>query len=248
MLSNAKHPELWRFAVLAATVVASLYGVAEQRYQGTGMVLTVDRSHQTMTVSTRAIPHYMEAMVMKFRVHGPQTLGALQAGMTVDFTLVVNQHSSYVENVRAHPFQSLELDPTEARRLRIIENAIGSAWSPETRVSIGQPVPDFALTDQSGQRVTLSEFLGKTVALTFIYSRCPLPNYCFRLSNNFGRLQKRFKDRLGKDLILLSVIIDPVHDKRDALANYARIWKADPQAWHFLTGPVPDIEQILSPV
>jgi protein SCO1/2 len=244
MLTNAKHPGLRRLAVLAATVVASLYGAAEQRYQGTGMVLSVDLSLQTMTISSQAIPHFMEAMVMTFPVHGPETLGALQAGMTVDFTLVVNQHSSYVENVRVHPFQSLELDPTEARRLRIIENAMGSASPTETRVSIGQPVPDFALTDQSGQRVTLSEFAGKIVAVTFVYSRCPLPNYCFRLSNNFGRLQKRFKDRLGKDLILLSVIIDPVHDKREALANYARIWKADPQAWHFLTGPVPDIEQI----
>jgi protein SCO1/2 len=207
------------------------------------MVLNVDLSHQSMTVSCQSIPNYMEAMVMPLPLRDLKTLNSLQAGMTVDFTLVVNKHSAYAANVRAHPFQSLELDPAEARRFKIIENAMAPT-SPEASVAIGKVVPDFALTDQSGQRVSLSQFAGKIVAVTFVYSRCPLPNYCYRLSSNFGRLQVRFKDRLGRDLILLSVIIDPVHDKPDILANYARIWKADPRGWHFLTGPLPDIEQI----
>jgi protein SCO1/2 len=225
-------------------MVVSLYGFSEQRYAGTGMVISVDVPRHQITLSCQSIPHYMDAMVMAFPVRDPAALHGLQAGMTVDFVLLVNQHGSFAESVRARPFESLELDPTEARRFRIIEKAMQTGASDNTSVAIGQPVPDFALSDQRGQRIALSQFAGKIVAITFVYSRCPFPNYCFRLSSNFGSLQKRFRNRLGKDLILLSVIIDPVHDQPDALANYARIWKADPQGWHFLTGSLPEIQQI----
>jgi protein SCO1 len=109
---------------------------------------------------------------------------------------------------------------------------------------VGQLVPDFTLTDQTRQRISLSQFTGKVVAITFIYTRCPRPDYCVRLSNNFGLLQRRFKQQMGQNLILLTIVIDPVHDQPEALANYARTWKADARTWHFLTGPLPDIQQL----
>src|SRR5947208_10815442 len=59
-------------------------------------------------------------------------------------------------------------------------------------------VPTFTLTDQTGRRVTLSQWAGKVVALTFIYTSCPLPDYCFRLSNNFSQLNQRFAGRMGR--------------------------------------------------
>jgi protein SCO1/2 len=127
-----------------------------------------------------------------------------------------------------------------ARRLQLLEdpNAGMSA------IQLGQPVADFALTDQTRKRVALSQFKGKVVGLTFIYTSCPLPDYCFRLSNNFGRVAKRFSGRMGKDLILLTVTFDPVHDSPEVLAKYASTWKADPQSWHFLTGPLPDVQAV----
>ncbi len=94
------------------------------------------------------------------------------------------------------------------------------------------------------QKSSLGQLSGKVVALNFVYTRCALPEYCYRLSNNFGRLQKRFKDRLGRDLVLLTVTFDPVHDHPEILANYAKTWKADPNNWHFLTGSVPDVERV----
>jgi protein SCO1/2 len=105
-------------------------------------------------------------------------------------------------------------------------------------------VADFALTDQAGQRVTLSQFAGKVLAVTFIYTSCPLPDYCFRLSNNFGRLSKRFADRMGRDLVLLSITFDPVHDQPRVLAKYAGTWKADAKSWHFLTGTLSDVKAV----
>jgi protein SCO1 len=107
-----------------------------------------------------------------------------------------------------------------------------------------QAVPDFALTDQTGRRVSLSQFAGMVVAVSFIYTSCPLPNYCFRLSNNFGALSKRFAGSLGRDLVLLSITIDPVHDRPEILAKYAATWNADPKSWHFLTGSLPDVKTV----
>jgi protein SCO1/2 len=108
----------------------------------------------------------------------------------------------------------------------------------------GDLVPDFELIDQDRRSVRLSQFAGKVVALTFIYTRCPLPDYCFRLSNNFGVLQKRFQDRMGQDLVLLSITFDPVRDQPNALAKYAHTWQANSASWRFLTGPLPDIRNI----
>ena len=103
-------------------------------------------------------------------------------------------------------------------------------------ISAGDPVPDFHLINQSDRTIHLDQFKGKLVLMTFIYTRCPLPDYCFRLTNNFGRLQKRFKERMGRDLILLSITFDPANDTPEALTAYAERFKADRSRWFFLTG------------
>jgi protein SCO1 len=105
-------------------------------------------------------------------------------------------------------------------------------------------VPDFTLIDQTGRRVTLSQWAGKVVAVTFIYTSCPLPDYCFRLANNFGQLNQRFAGRMGRDLVLLSISFDPVHDQPKVLAKYASTWKGDPESWHFLTGPLDEVKAV----
>jgi len=217
---------------------------AQQKHEVTGLLLAVDPSHHGITVSCKEIPGYMDAMVMSFRVKDSALPQDLQPGVMVDFTLVVDNKTSSAEGLHVRPFESLELDPTQARRLNLIENA-SSAHPPSADVlHAGDPVPDFHLTDQNQDAISLSQFRGKIVALTFIYTRCPLPDYCVRLSNNFGVLQRRFKSRMGQDLVLLTVVIDPVHDQPTELSSYARTWKADSRSWHFLTGPVVDIQRI----
>src|SRR6185436_9646649 len=78
----------------------------------------------------------------------------------------------------------------------------------------------------------------------FIYTRCPLPEVCPRLSANFARLQRRFETHLGRDLVLLSITLDPGYDTSATLLEYAKIWKARPEGWRFLTGPQPEIEAL----
>lgn len=225
--------------LLAAIAVAS-----PKQYEVSGLLLASDPARHTITVSCKEIPGYMDAMVMSFPVGDAKLPDGLSPGVTVAFTLIVEKDSTHAENLRVQPFESLELDPTQARRLKLLENATRHDKSEINPLRLGEPVPDFHLTDQNRQSVSLSEFKGKIVALTFIYTRCPFPDYCMRLSNNFGVMQRRFKDLLGKDLVLLTVVIDPVHDQPDALKNYARTWNADARNWHFLTGSVTDIQDL----
>jgi protein SCO1/2 len=216
---------------------------AAQRYPVTGLVLKIDQAHRTFVASCTAIPGYMDAMVMPISVRDGKALDALKPSTLVDFTLVVTNDDSYAENVRVHHYQSLETEPQQLRQLQLLAG-LGHPDGATDELALGAAVPDFTLTDQAGHNIGLSQLAGKVLVSSFIYTRCPLPNYCFRLSNNLGRLQKRFADRMGRDLVLLSVTMDPVHDKPEVLAEYASTWKADARSWHFLTGPEPEVKKV----
>ena len=232
------------FCIAAAS--ASTQQSSVKRYSVKGMVVKVDAPHKSVTVSCAAIAGYMDAMVMPFTVRDTKELEGLAPGTTVSFTLVVENDASQVENIQVVRYQGLELDPLTARRLRLMNQTIehSSSTAAVKPLAIGDRVPDFRLLDQNGRRVTLSKFAGKVVALNFIYTRCALPEFCFRSSNHFRQLQKRFQKQLGSDLILLTVTFDPVHDRPDVLLKYSAIWKADPRAWRFLTGSASDVQHV----
>jgi protein SCO1/2 len=206
-------------------------------HQVTGIVLKVDPARRTFVASCNAIPGYMEAMSMAYAVRDAKELAGVQPGAYIDFTLVVEKDRSYAEAIHPHRFEPLEREQMSARRLALLE-------PPRATLHPGDPVPDFTLTDQTGSRVSLSQFRGKVVAVTFIYTACPLPDYCFRLSNNFGQIARRFAASLGRGLVLLSITFDPVHDTPPVLARYGATWKADPQSWHFLTGSSDEIKAV----
>ena len=178
---------------IAAVITLASPGCGSRRYPVSGMVLQIDRGERTMVVSHERIPGYMDPMAMPFRVRDAASLDLLQPGMRVEFTLVVNKQESWAERVRLASGARIEPD---------LERA---APAPSISVGLGQPVPDFELTDQQGRPVKLSQFAGKVVAVTFIYTRCPLPDVCPRLSSNFARMQERFGAQLGRDLVLFSV-------------------------------------------
>jgi protein SCO1 len=226
-------------------LLACLPGLAAaaEHYPVTGLILSIDQPHRRFVASCSEIPGYMKAMVMPIAVREPKPLEGLKPSMFVDFTLVVDKDRSWAENVRVHDYENLAQEPLLVRRLELLARLAGSNPTPAP-LAIGAPVSDFTLTDQTGKRVSLSRFAGKVVAVTFIYTSCPLPDYCFRLSNNFGRLQKRFARQMGRDLVLLSISFDPVHDQPEVLAKYASNWKADPNSWRFLTGTPAEVKAV----
>ena len=234
-------------ALLLLAISSSLIalGAAQvfSQYLVSGMVLTVERARNSFTASIQAIPGYMPAMTMPFEVPQAKDLDGLVPGAVVEFTLVVDKRSSHVERIRILRYQSVEQDPLAANRLKLL-NQIATGAAARKSLAVGETVPDFRLTDQQRRPVALSQLRGKVVAINFIYTSCALPNFCLRIANNFGVLQKRFKEQLGRDLVLLTVTFDPVHDTPDVLAQYASQWNADAATWHFLTGTVPDVQRV----
>jgi len=234
-----------RLGLLVACLLGSASpGWAAQQFSVTGMVLAVDRPGKSFVASCQEIPGYMQAMAMPFQVRQAEELDGLTPGATVEFTLVVEKESSYAEHIEIRRYESVEQDPLTAQRLKLLDQLSHGKPASKNVLAIGQVVPDFKLIDQNRRDISLAQFSGKVVVINFIYTSCSLPNYCLRIANNFGTLQKRFPEKLGVDLVLLSVTFDPVHDQPEVLARYAATWKADPDKWHFLTGPVPEVQRV----
>lgn len=208
----------------APLVFAAMSGA--KTYQVDGILVALDPAQNTITVSHRPIPKLMPAMTMPFRLHDPAEMRSLHVGSRVRFELVVeNEHSL-------------------ARHVRIVGESDPDIPEPKDRKKIGEPIPDFALTDQNSKPFRLSDLRGKTIAINFIYTRCPLPDVCPRLSANFALLQRRFRQQTGKELVLLSITIDPQFDSPEVLQDYAKRWGAQPDAWRFLTGPPAEIQRV----
>ncbi len=222
-------------AGLLSLILCSFFILAScaKHYRVTGLVLRVDRAKQTIVVSHNDIHGYMPAMVMPFRAARAQELNDLGPGSRITFELAVGRHETLARRIRRQGGSTEGVVEDQGIKLRL--------EAPAEKVPIGSPVPDFALTDQTSQPVHLSDFRGKVVAIDFIYTRCPLPDVCPRLSANFARLQRRFA---GKDLVLLSVTIDPQYDTPEVLSRYASIWKANPAMWRFLTGAISDVQTV----
>jgi protein SCO1/2 len=227
----------------AAFLLFAICALAVERHPVTAVILKIDRAHRSFEASCQAIPGYMEAMAMPFSVRDEKALDGLQPGAAIDFTLVVDKNRSYAEAIHIHRYEPIEQEPLRARRLQLLQEAEDPSLAANA-LQVGQAVPDFTLTDQTGARVAWSDFAGKVVGITFIYTSCPLPDYCLRLSNNFGRLNKLFADKMGRDLVLLTITFDPVHDDARVMAQYAARWKADAKSWHFLTGSLAEVKAV----
>jgi protein SCO1/2 len=198
-------------------------------YAVDGIVVAVDPAARTMLISHRAIAHYMPAMLMPFRVENAADLTVLYPGARIQFDLAVTKGQAVARHIRRSGGPDAALP------------------APREKLAIGGKLPDFQLTAQSGRTVSNADLRGKVVALDFIYTRCPLPDVCPRLSANFATVQRRFPDQAGGNLVLLSVTVDPDFDTPAVLADYARRWSAGP-AWLFLTGEVAPLAAALGEI
>ena len=216
-----------RLAAFAALQAALLgcFGCARQ-YRAEGMVLSLDAARRTVTISHKPIPGYMQSMTMPFAVREPRELQRIHAGMLVNFRLHVGEKESWISGLRPQPSSVVALAAATGALLR----------RPAEAIPVGGPAPEFVLTDQNGRTVMLSQWAGKVIAVNFIYTRCPLPEVCPRLSASFAALQRRYRDRLGGDLVLVSITLDPVYDTPEVLSRYAKSVGAVEGGWYFLTG------------
>jgi protein SCO1/2 len=196
-----------------------------KRYPLKGVVVAVVASKPEVVVRHEEIPGYMAAMTMPFPVRDdPRVIGLLRPGDRIEATLVVDGGAYFLEEILTKGFV-----PTPSP-------APGAAIRPEPNkgVAVGDAVPDFTLTDQTGRAVRLSQFRGEPVAVTFIYTRCPIATACPMTMTKFAKLNAAIgSKKIGR---LLAVTVDPEGDTVPVLKEFAKKIGADPSLWKFLTG------------
>jgi protein SCO1 len=230
--------------VLLMVLVTAHVAWADERHAMKGLVVSVDPDRKSFVVSHDSVAGVMKAMTMAFDVRDSTALAGVVPGVTVEFTLVVGRDESYADSIRVRPYETVEQDPLTARRLRLLQDATRAGKPESPAPGVGQAIPDFTLTNQARRPIALSQFRGRVVAINFIYTSCALPEFCFRTANHFGSLQRRFKDQLADELVLLTVTFDPGRDTPETLAEYAGQLHADPNVWHFLTGSTPEVTRV----
>ena len=194
--------------VLALAACHTQKPLPQQRFDLQGKVLAVNKNEGTVTLAHKAIPGYMAAMTMDYPIKDKWVFDVLKPGQTIRATLVVASDQAWLEGI----IVSEEAEPQNSS-LTIADSAYPS---------LGEEVPDFALINQDGKRIHLHQFHGKALLLTFIYTRCPLPNYCPLMSKNFSQILEQVQSdpKLSPFTHLLSISIDPEYDKPTVLRAY----------------------------
>ncbi len=103
-------------------------------------------------------------------------------------------------------------------------------------------VPPFAFTDHTGSPASADIFTGRVTIVSFIFTRCE--SICPVTAMKMERIQKQTSD-LGDKIKLVSFSIDPAHDTAERLAEYAARFKANPDRWRYLTGPVEEMRTLV---
>ena len=193
-----------------------------RKFKLRGQIVAVDRGRQELTIKHEDIRGLMPGMTMPFKVSEARLLEGWEAGDLVQATLIVEDSKAYLTSVERMGHAELTEPPPP--RVDMLQP--------------GQPVPDVRLTDETGAARLLSDRRGRILAVTFTYTRCPMPDYCPRMDHHFKQVQGEILADAGmRDRIaLLSVSFDPAFDTPQVLAAHARQVGADPRLWHFVTG------------
>jgi protein SCO1 len=205
-------------ALLSAMIFASCHRAqtpVAKRYPFTGRVVSIDAQNQSAIIDGDNIPGFMDAMAMEYKIKPASMLGQLAPGDSISAEVVVVQTDP--KNQDAAPDSWLE-------NVKVT----GHAKSPPTASTnvphmpaAGEAVPDFSFTDQDGKRISIGQYRGKVLLVTFIYTRCPFPDFCPRMSSNFAKIYKQIGTTSAlSDTRLLSISFDPEHDTPKILRDY----------------------------
>jgi len=204
----------------------------EKRFDLKGRVVAVEPSKHLVTIAHDDIKDYMPGMTMPFSLPDEATLNYVATGDDVTATLVVDGSHSWLENV---VITRQSDDP--------------SATTGMVEAKPGDAVPNYGLENQDGKSIKLNNYQGKALLLTFIYTRCPLPEYCDLMSNNFAVVDRELKKQpeIYDKTHLLSVSIDPEYDTPKVLRSYGaahteRYESETFQHWEFATGTKDEIK------
>jgi protein SCO1/2 len=209
--------------VVALLALATACAPRAREYELRGIVVGVDPARQEITIKHEDIPQFMPGMTMPFKVRDASLLQGRVRGDLVRATLVVEESEAHIRTLERTGSAPIA-DPPPAPR--------------EAPLETGDPVPDPSFVDQDGNSRRLSDWRGYALGVTFIYTRCPIPDFCPLMDRHFKTAQHAIQNDPGLRwrARLVSVSFDPAHDRPPVLAAHARRAGADPRIWSFVTG------------
>jgi protein SCO1/2 len=222
---------------MTVAVARSRQGLREdadtRAYAVTGVVTSPPADGRVM-VAHEEIADYMPAMTMPFALTPSETPPAMAVGDRVRFTLTVSADRTWAQD-----FTVTGHDPAVAAALA------GPPSPTSVRVKKGDALPAVSLVTQTGAPFTTREFEGRVTAVTFVFTRCPVPEFCPLMVKRFQQVQRAMlSDPTLADARLLAVSLDPTFDTPPVLDAYARAMQADPARWTFVTGPSEEITRL----
>jgi len=221
-------------AAILVAIVALTAGCARtpdaRQYELQGQILAVRPERSEVVIKHEDIKGFMTGMTMPFTVRDAALLTGKQPGDLVTATLVVGETEAYLSTLTTTGHAALTEAPPPA---------------PEADVLVpGQVVQDATLVDQDGNARSFSSFKGHRVALTFIYTRCPLPDFCPLMDRHFASIQQTIASAPAlADVRLATVTLDPAFDRPAILKAYARRRGADAAVWTFFTGEPDEVKR-----
>jgi protein SCO1 len=234
-------PSRYQIKPLFVTAIVLLLGFAlqactepeaQKRYEFKGKVVNVDKRGRVVTITHEEIKDYMDAMTMPFHLKDESYLDIMQGGDTVVATLVITDSRSWLEDI-------------VVSQERVDES---SKPAKPFEPNAGDEVPDFSLLNQDNKPVHFAQYKGRALLLTFIYTRCPLPDYCPLMTNNFAEINKALKAdaALYAKTHLLSISVDPEYDKPAVLRAYGlqHNEQKDFQHWELAAGKPEEVKKV----
>ena len=231
--------------MLVAVLAISCTSEKRTTYQVKGVIKEITPDRKQAQIEHEKIPGYMEAMTMMFDVRDPEELKGLQPNDQVTFRMVVTEKDGWIEQVKKigtvkPPAMAAAAGedapaPPPFRVVREVEP-----------LKVGDLMPEYKFTNEVGKAMSLSEFRGKALAITFLFTRCPYPTFCPRMASNLKKACKLLSEKSDapKNWHLLAITIDPGFDTPAVLKEYGTRYEYDPAKWNFLTGAEIDITAI----
>jgi protein SCO1/2 len=197
-----------------------------------GMIRELPPGGKTVIVRHEEIPGFMPKMTMEFDVRDTNELRGLLAGDAITFNVKATEEESWIENIRQASTNDLApLPPPGPSAASLLHVA---------QMKPGDLLPDAELLAEDGRTIKLSDFHGRALAFTFIFTRCPLPDFCPRMNQHFNRARSLLFQRPDgpTNWQFLSISFDPEFDKPGVLTRYAYSYRGESaDRWLFAAAP-----------
>lgn len=201
---------------------------SRQTFEVRGVIQAIRQEGKVLIIDHEEIPGYMRQMIMPFGVAEGESTSGLTPGEEIEFVYEVEEVKSWIHSIRKTGV-TRDVKIASADELPDPEDV--------ELLEIGDVFPDYEFKDQDGTEISLDEYRGRPVALTFVFSRCPVPEYCPAMMRNFNEIEERLKSDPDSpaDWKLLTISFDSWNDSPEIMKAYGEAYGRDTANWSLLS-------------